>query len=399
MNTHTVSYVVTCNKHTFITEIFYEALHELLSEALDNKNNNNLKIDVVTHPQGKKHQMVLDTLSLSDLYVITSKNRNTNYNLYIDSQLHDMCIYYNGGNTPYDFLYEKMLFSLISSNVVENKQKNTTSNKKQEEKKEHKQELNIVEDTHKTINEIYDLVKKIDTEPIIEKVLFPEEKIAELNKEIKRMEDLTELENEIKKMEELKDTLDEKLDDLEKVVDEEQENLSKFHCLLRNDENELKREKERLQEEYSIFTSEKNNTYPIIFNHFFVKKIIGSWEEIPCLFLAKFPVYLYLDGKGTDGNPRHTRYLDTDDEFRLYKLLFDSMLDEDFEFPEDEEDIKIVNDFINTYPLKEVYTIKDVMSALNNPDDELFEQDETSQCSAEEDDDQLNTYEKTSQLR
>ena len=70
----------------------------------------------------------------------------------------------------------------------------------------------------------------------------------------------------------------------------------------------------------------------------------------------------------------------------MYKLLSDSIDDDnyDFDYPDDEADCAIIDEFRSFYPLKEKITKSKLMNMLNNPDDELFGADETSKCSGDD---------------
>ena len=53
-------------------------------------------------------------------------------------------------------------------------------------------------------------------------------------------------------------------------------------------------------------------TRPLAEQHFLYFR-----ENLPELFKCKFPVYLFMDGKGIDGKDSHKRLLDTEDEFTI----------------------------------------------------------------------------------
>jgi len=146
----------------------------------------------------------------------------------------------------------------------------------------------------------------------------------------------------------------------------------------------MRREKEKEEEDRNIFISEKEYTYPKIYNHFFIKKIIKSWDLIPPLFMIKFVIFLYLDGKNDQGEDVRPKILNTDDEFRIYRLLFNSITDNEFEMPDNDEDTKIVCEFMETMPPVPIIAPDDIMKSLNESDDELFGEDETSMCSGED---------------
>jgi hypothetical protein len=80
--------------------------------------------------------------------------------------------------------------------------------------------------------------------------------------------------------------------------------------------------------------------------------------------------------------------LGTIDEYKIFNLLHNSITDQQFELPEDENDAKIVLDFLETLPPIDIITPEDIMSALNKGNKHrIFAEDETSQCSGDDVDD------------
>jgi hypothetical protein len=344
---------------------FYEVLHEFLSDVITNSTNGNkhvnprIEIYLSNPTNSKKYPMLIDSLFIDRNLILKSMNRKVSYNLKESCCVHDLCVFYKNDIYYMDYLYEVSINSLM----VTKKTQPITKTEKTEETF-----VNISD----IIGDIHKLSESVtNNNPTIEKVLFPEEELLLLQKEIEKIESY-------------KETLGSTIDDLTKTIDEEQQNLSKYACLVRDQETELRQEENKDKEEYNIFISGKEYTYQKIFNHFFVRKIIKSWDDLPALFVAKFPIYLYLDGRNVEGVPHHSRILDTDDEFRMFKMLYSSITDDEFVMPDDERDAEIVSNFINTLPPIQIITADDVMYALNDPDDELFEQDGTSQCSEDE---------------
>jgi len=81
------------------------------------------------------------------------------------------------------------------------------------------------------------------------------------------------------------------------------------------------------------------------------------------------------------------KLLGTDNDFELFKMLYDSITDDEFELPEDQGLALLVQDFVENLPPIQIVTHKDLLESLNNPNDPLFEEDETSQCSGDDPDD------------
>lgn len=151
-----------------------------------------------------------------------------------------------------------------------------------------------------------------------------------------------------------------------------------------------KAEKKRQEEKKSIFESDKSFTYKKIYADMFIntnkngEHYIKSFDQIPELFIVKYVIFLYMDGKNTEGKDVRTRLLDTPEEYTLYEMLYNVLTNEDYVVPEDEKLQLIVEDFIDTMPPIQIITEEQIMKALNDPNDPIFNEDETSQCSAED---------------
>lgn len=200
------------------------------------------------------------------------------------------------------------------------------------------------------------------------------------------------LEEQLKLFENIKSSTDEIIKNNSKRIENEKENLSKYHCLIKEQEFDLKREHDKLEQEYNKFISEKDYTYGLIYEKFFIKNQIKGWDCVPPFFMIKFPIFVYLDGRDTEGNVVRPRILDTKDDFKMYKLMYDALVYPDFEMPEDEEVAKIILDFLDTYPSIPIQTETDIMCDLNTFDKKntkIFEEDETSMCSNDEKDDDV----------
>jgi hypothetical protein len=162
-----------------------------------------------------------------------------------------------------------------------------------------------------------------------------------------------------------------------------------------------KADKKREEEKRSVFESDKCFTYKKLYNDMFVRTndkgehYIRSWKQIPELFNIKYAIFLYMDGRNTEGVSVREKLLDREDEYEIYELLYNSLVNEDFELPKDEYLQCIVQEFIDTLPSDLVIvTPEEIMQALNDPHDEIFNADETSQCSDDcGEDDKINNYE------
>lgn len=198
-----------------------------------------------------------------------------------------------------------------------------------------------------------------------------------------------EIQKAILKLETIKNDIDKELEyDLEV---EESRKLRK-----------AKEEKRRVEEKRSIFESDKSFTYKKIYADMFINTnkngdhYIQSLDQIPELFIVKYAIFLYMDGRNVEGELVRERLLDREEEYDIYEMLYNVLTDEKYIVPDDERLQSIVEDFINTLPPIQIITEEQIMKALNDPNDPIFNEDETSQCSADDTfgDTKINTYER-----
>ena len=203
---------------------------------------------------------------------------------------------------------------------------------------------------------------------------------------------------------------------LEKMSDEEiKEVMSKLENIKKEIDGELsyneevkesrqlrkeKNEKRKREEKLSVFESDKTYTYKKIYADMFINTnkngnhYIQSWEQIPELFVVKYAIFLFMDGRDTNGELVRERLLDKENEYEMYEILYNVLTDENYITPDDEYIREIVETFINTLPPIQIVTEEQIMKALNDPNDPIFNEDETSQCSADDDygDTKIDTY-------
>jgi hypothetical protein len=199
-------------------------------------------------------------------------------------------------------------------------------------------------------NILSNILKKINnnTGSLIENQNNDNEENNNANEEYPEYE-IEKLRSNIEKMEKAKQMTEEAIGTFETELNNEETNLTKY-IENYNEENKMqKREDEKINRDISVFTSEKEYTYKKIYN---TMKISGgiSFKKIPPLFISKFPVFLFMDGKDCEGNDVRKRLLDTDDEYRIFNLLHNSLTDENFDEFEDNNDAELVYQFMDFLP-------------------------------------------------
>jgi hypothetical protein len=188
------------------------------------------------------------------------------------------------------------------------------------------------------------------------------------------------IEKAIKKLSEIHEDLDKEIHDT--LYDAEVIESRK----MRHDKAEKKREEEKK----SVFISDKTFTYQKIYADFFINTnktgdhYIKSWDGIPELFVVKFVIFLYMDGRNNAGELVRERLLDTEQEFQIYEMLYNILTDDEYIVPDDEKLREFAEEFIDTLPPIQIITNDQIMKALNDPDDPIFNCDETSQCSGDD---------------
>lgn len=429
----------------FQSHSIYLVIHELMGNRNQHQNH---KIDVVVECENKKHPIIIDSLLSTDFALISTK-RNYTYNF--DQQSMKNLIDY------YDSLTQNQINRLIENVIMESMTTKpnvpVVSSPITPTPLVHVQTVNpdmqvqqppivksITSDVADTLKNVTKLLNDAHTLPTIEKVIlehpqsesskyssnvcssddesnessseesydssksdanqtnnvFPNFNIKKVRKQNVKLidsdEEKNDIANEIKKLEAIKEKMNLATEKLQEDLNDEKQNLSNYQCTIMDQEFQLKKEQERLYREFSIYASERDFTYKKIFNGFFVKRKI-TWETLPPLFLAKFPVYLFLDGKNLEGEQIRDNLLETEDGFRLFRLLYDALTDDEFELPDDGGDCALIEQFMNNLPPIQIVTEEDIMSALENKDDNMFNCDETSQQSADDDpDDKINTF-------
>jgi len=325
---------------TLLSSNFLEIIHEAL---LDHRSEN-INVMVKSSPK-KKYPMILNTYQLNDNTLVSVFN-NEKYTLTFTSLLSLLA--------RYNLTVSNIDLALINTIVRNTKEDNQVEKVEREESKSKSESES--QDTHQ--------------------VRIPKEKnknmidYLEYSKKYRDGGQDSDDENEDKK--------DDKPPKTEAELKEEQEAIQKIQ-----DERAKKRELELKNR----FLSEKDFTYKQIYNDFFVEKKIKDWDKLPELFKNKFVIYLYMDGKGTDGKERHERLLDRENEFTIFKHLMSVLNNDNYDLPDNEKYVDILTDFIDSLPPIEFISDEQIMKLLNDPDDELFERENTSPKSGDDPED------------
>lgn len=405
---------IILNENKNLKILLYHILNNIYS--IEHLRNMSYKLYVLLDDKSNGY-ITLDELTLTSNMIATSVYRNISYDLHTDVQSF-IEFYSTSLSKNADKLLELVLHNIINNiqfNKNEKHQENKDCIKKNNTKKVNLDDIAV----NKTLTKISSLVDTINDSQIvknttdavdttyftddikmdIKKIRYDNVVNADnmMNIESTRLshdisptdDELEKIKIEIEKLEKLKETVDDKVSEFEKTLETEQLNLSEHHADVNYIERQIKKQENQDEIEYNIFLSEKSYTYKMIYKKFFVDNVIKNWDCIPILFFTKFPVFLFLDGKDTNGCDVRKKILDTDDEFRLYKLLHSvikSLCDENCEIPDISSDKELVNEFLNTLPPVTFITENQIMNSIEGQNDELFNNDETSMNSSSSND-------------
>lgn len=407
-------------------ECFEKCFYEFLKIIIHIKNRKCVRMNVISN------EMIVDELCFDDLQnhlSIYSKYKNIFYDIQTKEEVFDFVYLY----TAEKIVSSEILFSLmflinkitldttncLSFDLTKNKKTNEKpENKKTIEKKENRKPENKKDNIKlNTFDKLEELEAKllskqlitnddeVMSKPTIEKVSYLEKHdddatdttdTSDTSNTSDNTDSLSEFsefcnENmEIYELEKTKEKIKNIISNVEKSIDKEDFDLAVYAGEIDKVRILEEKEKQKMEDKINQFNSQKNFTYKTIYNDFFNKKIIPSWDDIPTLFSANFAIFLYLDGKDCNGNNVRPRILDTDDEYRIYNLLLLALTDDTFELPDLESDRLIITDFLDTLPPITLLSSDNIMKSLNDPENDLFENDATSLNSVEDVEDAKN---------
>lgn len=356
---------------------YYVAIHEALM-LLITKSSCSVSLDVVLTTNEKvKFPIKVNTLKIDDSFMVLSQD-GKKYTLTNSNELYNFTQLYDDQNNNINKYIINSIFNLLGqkqANTLELKHSQNNQNNVTNVLKQKKGEK---EETKDLVNNILTKINK-NTEPLIECV---PKKIEEEKNDIPEVE-VEKLRTTIEKLEKAKEMTEDAIEDFVKELERDEENLSSYITNYNEEQKETKKRDEELEKNISVYISEKEYTYKKIYNSM-IKSGGINFEKIPSLFISKFPVFLFMDGKDCEGNDVRDRLLDTDDEYRIFKILYDSLVDENFNEPENDDDAEIICEFMDFLPNGyQAITPQEIMNFHNKKDNSgaciMFKEDETEQ--------------------
>ena len=181
------------------------------------------------------------------------------------------------------------------------------------------------------------------------------------------------LKKEIDDLEFAKHIADGAINKFSNEVESEKNKLNEYINQLNVEKVNAVKEEESMNRKISIFLADKQSTYKMVLNAVINDTKFGdeiNLNKVPPLFLSKFPVFLFMDGKDLFGNTVRNGLLDTENEYHIFTLLHDSLSNE-FEMPEDDEDVQLISDFMDFLPAAfQPKTCEEIMELMNEQDKE-----------------------------
>lgn len=179
---------------------------------------------------------------------------------------------------------------------------------------------------------------------------------------------------------------------IDKFFDDYKKELDELHAKeffegnINNNENENDKNKRNMEiqkrNEFMIFYEDKKYTYNKIYKVVYKNGKI-NFNDVPILFSLKFLIFLFMDGKDTNGNIVRDNLLDTDNDFDTYKLLYKSITDESFDCDNlTDNEQQLIYDFLNYLPNGyQMLTQEEIMNTYNTKNDDnvtkvIFEENE-----------------------
>jgi hypothetical protein len=378
---------------------YYVAIYDSLMLIKNNKLKS-VSLNVTLNTYENLFPIVIDSLVIYDNWKVVTRKK-TEFNLNITTELFSFFNLFN------DIMDNEKENKYIIQNICEilqnsyditqslNLNKSTTNSeiKRPEEKSFVKESINLIKNINTKINDTISKETYIENEK--------EEKDSNNKVENNKSEnpdlDIEKIRKTIGNLEKTKEIVENAIQDFESELNNDNEKLNEYTNNLNEESKSIKKIDEKIEKELSIFISEKEYTYKKIYNA--MKKSGGiDFNKIPTLFMTKFPIFLFMDGKDCKGNNVREKLLDTEDEFKIYNLLYKTLTDENIDDANTDYEDEIICEFINFLPNGfQAFTAEEIMENENKKSDDpnhvIFREKET-EADGIKDDENNNNYEK-----
>ncbi len=366
-NTNKVYLLYQNNSHFSTTEDLDYSINWLLINLL--KNNMNVHIELKSYLHNQNESVLegiikFNTELNSIIKCIPYSSTFTIYSPYDTSlfyHTHNSNMYIELKNKQNKYVNQCIQVTEDNNELSQNTQvtQNTQVSKSQELKKIFSE---IIETSDKLNNVSINLKNKQDNKETKETIeIIEDDSDNSSDNESVSSEDLDKIQEHLNKL------LEEKVN-VDNLIKEKDDELADLRCEESHQRQLKRKEKEKEEEKYNIFRSDINIYVRIINNFNKSKEESENKEEvklenfIPPMFEAKFYVikFLYDENLIEDSD-----YEEPSQElYELYNILYKSRFDENYDIPDDFEDI--ITKFIHHLPDKTILTENELHTQLNN---------------------------------
>jgi hypothetical protein len=371
---------------------YYVAIYDSLMLIKTNKLKN-ISLNVYLDTHESLFPIIVDTLVIYDDWKVVSRKK-IEFNLNIIAEFYSFLNLFNDiidNENENKYVIQNICellqnsSNMVISQNVKKLNKEIPESKKSENKSIVSESINLIKNINTKINET------IAAETYIDKCDYENERIENDKKENNtKMDnicdenpdlDIEKIRKTIVNLEKTKEIVENAIQDFESELNNDNDKLSEYTTILNEEEKKEKKIDEKIEKELSIYISEKEYTYKKIYN---AMKKLGKidFNKIPPLFMTKFPIFLFMDGKDCKGNNVRERLLDTDDEFKIYTLLYKTLTEENIDETNTDYEDDIICEFINFLPNGfQAFTAEEIMENENKKSDDpnhiIFKEKET----------------------
>jgi hypothetical protein len=372
------------NIDIYNSKSYFECLHEFLNIYYEKKL-------LIEHDKYTKDTMFIDdcfNLSIKTITVIENTNKKYNivkaeHKMNLNLMLHEII----SSNKTFNLNNDKEIYNLLETNcpnymdhyyVIKNLLNKITNNSNGQEIKNNNFILNETEKyqnnviTSDNVCEIK-LTKKETECNVCNDIFLNNNNDEDLDSNIENMnkDDL------LKKMIELENiqlNINELINIEKECITEDKDTIANYMCKLKDEQKQKKLEEQRLLDRKHVYEHDKNFAYSKIYEDFFVKKKFNGFENLPPLFMMKFIVFLFMEGKNNNGEYIYENLFGRDDQFDIYEILIESLTDIDsIENIDNDEYKNILDKFLGQLPEIQLYSSEEITNSLNqNNDNSIF---------------------------
>jgi hypothetical protein len=369
------------NLQVKVTYDLLYAMKWLLTNLL--KKNFNVFIIIQSYMNNEEESMNEGIIKYNGEFIIKTFEFNNTCTIY--SPYDTTLFYHTHISNMYKMLLSSTSNTSIENNVIQQIKQETNQEIKQETNQEIKQDvkLEVKPESVSKAKELKDLVSSViksseelknfssnlnnkinsdSSDSDSSDSDSSDSDISDVTDDSISTEDLNKIQHELDTM--LADKVN-----IDNLIKEKDEELVDLRCEASFNNRKIEKNKQKELEKKNIFRSDLN-IYKKICND----NIKNNTDFIPDIFEAKYYVIKFLD---TENIIESTDYENPSEElFELYNILYNSRYDENYDIPEEFDDI--ITKYISSLPDKNILTETELVNILNDKckHNELFAQNE-----------------------